>query len=177
MAFATKNGRIGKEFKAPLLVDHAREIVQEMSVPPVGDKVTMLLLDLEDVDDKVQDTLLKTLEEPLGEEVALVLYTVETSGLRDTLWSRVHAQWCPGPYQVPHELISKFKGCKNDFAEIVKVLKDLEPKDDLIGAVSAMVQGGQWSPRVWLEFRSAGRGRVDQVSRLLRGLLSKAPEV
>ena len=73
----------------------AREVVSLSSAPPVGSKKGCLIIGLDKSTDKVQDTLLKTLEDHDGEKLDILIWVTDLGSVSGTVKSRCFQVWCP----------------------------------------------------------------------------------
>lgn len=163
-------GRVLGHYPAPLKVDAARELVGALLTPPVGDLPGVYTVDLTGADDKVQDTLLKTLEDPPETRTFLVLYAQDTQGIRDTVLSRLHPRWCPGSQPLPMEAIKALKACKGDPMEILQVIKKDKKSLDFYTAVSSLVADGDLPLKVWQTLREMEPTKVSVLYAVAEGL-------
>jgi DNA polymerase III delta prime subunit len=153
---------VGNFGKDGLKVDDAREIVVLVNQPPFfpdGKSPVVIIGPLDKAQEKTQDVLLKTVEEPEG--VLLILWAVDAGTVADTIQSRCLIYWAPETEQVVSPLEETAQAflrhlAAGEKAEAIQLLSgyktdDLEAFADVLGQV--MVRDWTTYGKFWLPLR------------------------
>ena len=84
-----------------LKVDAAREFVWAVQNPPPTDLLCVYMANISNTADRVQDVLLKILEEHDTKRVTLLLSVHDIGTVIPTIQSRCHERWCGGEVESP----------------------------------------------------------------------------
>ena len=115
--------------------DEAREIVELVSYPPVGDSLGVVVigpLDLATV--ASSDVLLKILEDGRDENTVLILWANDLGEVRPTVRSRCLSVWCAGDPIVEEDLVeiaeSAFQALiKKDLFNLTLLIQKVKSKE------------------------------------------------
>lgn len=140
--------RLGRYVAPPvdgLTAGKAREAVKFLSMSPIGDKPSCLVLGpVDGVRSEASDVLLKPLEEYRVGRVIPILWARDIGGVPSTLVSRCEVTWCPrGPLPeeilvpVAQELLAAWE--KKDLVSVVGLIQEHEGDLDLLLPASALV--------------------------------------
>lgn len=84
-----------------LKVDAARELVAAVVSPPPTNRLCAYMASIQGASDRVQDVLLKVLEDHDPRRVTIILATNDIGTVLPTVRSRCHERWCGSPDGVP----------------------------------------------------------------------------
>jgi len=138
-----------------LKVDDARDFVAAVSSPPPTDRLCAYLACLEGSADRVQDVLLKALEDHDTSRVTILLATSDIGTVMPTVRSRCHERWCGGEIAVP-ALLGVAQGLVADlkagrFAEFLDPFrKKAHDPTELLQALTVAVRN---DPALWVKLR------------------------
>lgn len=138
-----------------LKVDEARDLVSSVSTPPPTDRLCAYMVSLQGAADRVQDVLLKVLEEHDARRVTILLAVNDIGTVMPTVRSRCHERWCGGEFVVP-SLFGTAQGMLADLknGRVAEFIEPFRKKAYEAGELlDALSYASKDDPALWAKLR------------------------
>ena len=138
-----------------LKVDAARELVAAVFSPPPTMRLCAYMVNLQGASDRVQDVLLKVLEEHDPTRVTILLSVDDVGTVIPTVRSRCHERWCGGEIPTP-KLLGTAQGILSDLkgGRLAEAIDPLRRKtNDPNELLAALTYAAKDDPAVWVKLR------------------------
>lgn len=142
-------------FEKGIKVDDARELVAAVSAPPPSDRLCAYMASLYGTTDRVQDVLLKVLEDHDSKRVTILLAVDDIGNVLPTVRSRCHERWCGGEPQLP-ALLGVAQGILSDLkaGRLAEAIDPLRRKaHEAPALLDALTVASKGNPALWAKLR------------------------
>lgn len=142
-------------FDKGLKVDDARELVAAVATPPPSDRLCAYMASLQGTTDRVQDVLLKVLEDHDTKRVTILLAVDDIGNVLPTVRSRCHERWCGGEIPSP-ALLGTAQGILSDLkaGRLAEALDPLRRKScEAPALLDALTVASKGDPVMWAKLR------------------------
>lgn len=140
-----------------LKVDAAREMVAAITSPPPTNRLCAYMASIQGASDRVQDVLLKVLEDHDPRRVTIILATNDVGTVLPTVRSRCHERWCGSPDGVPvPALLGVAQGMLTDLkaGRLAEAIDPLRKKThDATELLDALTYAAKDDPALWAKLR------------------------
>jgi len=142
-------------FDKGLKVDDARDFVAAVFSPPPTTRLCAYMASLQGTTDRVQDVLLKVLEEHDPQRVHILLAVDDIGTVLPTIRSRCHERWCGGEIPTP-PLLGVAQGMLSDLraGRLAEAIDPLRKKaHEAPALLDALTFAAKDDPALWVKLR------------------------
>ena len=168
-----------------LKVDDARQVVDLLLTPSVGDQLGVLVVGpIDEANPKAADTLLKCIEESSGQYTQAILWANDLGGVTLTIRSRCLERWAATSLSGEDDdalMASAYRiveyAIKGDLLAVVDLARKYEKREvSLLGALSEVLATNLDNPaylKIWNRLRPVTQWKIPWMSEVLLALITE----